>query len=353
MGLLQKIRYRLPDTNHKPPRKELQLRFLHRLARLLKNGCTIVEALDMMQWDDQLKPIASAIIDSLKDGKPLDEALDHIHFNPVITSYLYFVRHNGDLETNLEKCAVMYEQRLTYLKKFYETARYPIILFVIFMFLLYFIKQSILPSFLKLFQGTTETAPTVMLTVAVIDMVGYFLLGILIILGIAWIVWRFSRNRINISKRINIYNRIPIYRQYKQTQISFLFAVHISSLLMSGLSMKDILINMARQKKQPILAHYASLLTDELSRGIYMTHLLTQLPLIDKQLSSIFQRHTDVKALEKDLSIYSELQTEETHRKIMKTITYIQPVFFIMLGGMIVAIYASLMWPMFQLIKTI
>lgn len=85
---------------------------------------------------------------------------------------------------------------------------------------------------------------------------------------------------------------------------------------MSGLSIKEILSSLSRQKKQPILAYYASLLTNELSRGIYVTNLLARLPLLDKQLSVIFQKHSDVKALEKDLSVYSELQTEETHRKL-------------------------------------
>ncbi|MFD2759401.1 competence type IV pilus assembly protein ComGB [Lentibacillus juripiscarius] len=353
MGLFQKKRYWPPGANHKSPRKDLQLRFLHRLSRLLNNGYTMIGALEIIQWDHQLKAIASSVTTSLKSGSPLDEALEHVHFSPTITSYLYLVRNNGDLQSSLEKCITMYEQRLVYMKKFQETARYPIILLIVFAFLLYFIKQSILPSFLDLFHGTAASASAIMLTIAIVDIAGYILFGLFIILGLGFLLWRLNKEKISIDKRIKVYSMIPIYRRYKQTQISFLFAVHISSLLMSGLSIKEILSSLSRQKKQPILAYYASLLTNELSRGIYVTNLLARLPLLDKQLSVIFQKHSDVKALEKDLSVYSELQTEETHRKIMKAITYIQPVFFIMLAGMIVAVYMSLMWPMFQLINTI
>ncbi len=172
-----------------------------------------------------------------------------------------------------------------------------------------------------------------MLTIAIVDIAGYILFGLFIILGLGFLLWRLNKEKISIDKRIKVYSMIPIYRRYKQTQISFLFAVHISSLLMSGLSIKEILSSLSRQKKQPILAYYASLLTNELSRGIYVTNLLARLPLLDKQLSVIFQKHSDVKALEKDLSVYSELQTEETHRKIMKAITYIQPVFLLCWPG--------------------
>ncbi len=118
MGLFQKKRYWPPGANHKSPRKDLQLRFLHRLSRLLNNGYTMIGALEIIQWDHQLKAIASSVTTSLKSGSPLDEALEHVHFSPTITSYLYLVRNNGDLQSSLEKCITMYEQRLVYMKNF-------------------------------------------------------------------------------------------------------------------------------------------------------------------------------------------------------------------------------------------
>jgi competence protein ComGB len=37
----------------------------------------------------------------------------------------------------------------------------------------------------------------------------------------------------------------------------------------------------------------------------------------------------------------------------MKAITYIQPVFFVLLGCIIILIYLSLMLPMYQIIQTL
>lgn len=76
----------------------------------------MIGALEIIQWDHQLKAIASSVTTSLKSGSPLDEALEHVHFSPTITSYLYLVRNNGDLQSSLEKCITMYEQRLVYMK---------------------------------------------------------------------------------------------------------------------------------------------------------------------------------------------------------------------------------------------
>ncbi|QKY69319.1 competence type IV pilus assembly protein ComGB [Lentibacillus sp. CBA3610] len=351
MALSQKKRFWQPVSN--APKKELQLRFLRRLSRLLNNGYPIIQALEIIQWDSQLKSISSSVMLSLKSGKHFDEALEAIHFKQSITAYLYFVRSNGDLNTSIEKCISMFEQRLLYMKKFQETIRYPLILLLIFAVLLYFVKQSVLPSFVDLFQNSAETASAVMLTMAFIDIAGRFIMIASLILGIGFLIWRFQQRKISIDKRIKFYSLIPIYRHYKTMEISFLFAAHLSSLLTTGLSIKEILVNMARQKKQPILAYYASLLTSELSKGIYVTNLLANLPLIDKQISVIFQKNSDTEALEKDLSVYAEFQTEEMHRKVMKIITYIQPIFFLILASLIIFIYMALMWPMFQLINTI
>ncbi|TFJ93683.1 competence type IV pilus assembly protein ComGB [Lentibacillus salicampi] len=351
MDLSEKKRFWRPVTS--APKKELQLRFLRRLSRLLNNGYPIIEALDIIQWDSQLKPMASSVKSSLKSGRHFDEALEHIRFNQTVTAYLYFVRNNGDLQSSVEKCITMFEQRLLYTKKFQETVRYPAILLVVFAVLLYFVKQSILPSFIDLFQNSAETASTVMLTMGLIDFAVQFIMILGLIFGIGFLIWRLNEKKLSIDKRIRFYSMLPVYRKYKKMETSFLFAAHLSSLLTTGLSIKEILMNMSNQKKQPILAYYASLLTAELSKGIYVTHLLATLPLMDQQISHIFQKNADTEALEKDLSIYAEIQTEEIHRKIMKAIHYIQPVFFSVLAALIIFIYVALMWPMFQLIETI
>lgn len=110
---------------------------------------------------------------------------------------------------------------------------------------------------------------------------------------------------------------------------------------------------LSAQNRLPILSHYAKQMIDELSKGMHITHLLTQLDFLDKQLSNIFQKNTDVGELQKDLTMFADFLTEELSRKIKKSITMMQPVFFIILAGFIITIYIMLMWPMFQLIKTI
>src|SRR5699024_4045855 len=102
---------------------------------------------------------------------------------------------------------------------------------------------------------------SVMLTMGAIDFSVRFFMILLLIIVFGFLIWQVNQKKVSIDKRIRFYSLLPVYRQYKTMEVSFLFAAHLSSLLSTGLSIKEILINMSKQKKQPILAHYASLLT--------------------------------------------------------------------------------------------
>lgn len=332
---------------------EWQLRFLNRLFRLLNNGYTLNEALEVIKWDKAMASTAERIIVHLKNGWPFDEALGKEQFDDSLTSYLYFSRANGNLKGSIEKAILLYKQRFKYIKKFQQTVRYPLILLVVFLILIFFIKQAVLPSFAELFFAGGHASSSISVSLFVFDLIIQCFLASVLLVIVTAILWKYIKHQLEIAQQIAIYRKIPFYRQYKQMKTSFYFATHVSSLLKTGVSMKDILHMLSAQNRLPILSHYAKQMIDELSKGMHITHLLTQLDFLDKQLSNIFQKNTDVGELQKDLTMFADFLTEELSRKIKKSITMMQPVFFIILAGFIITIYIMLMWPMFQLIKTI
>lgn len=333
--------------------KDIQLRFLRRLSRLLANGYPLIEALEMVKWDDQLLKTATKVIHALKVGNSIDQAFEQVGFHRTIVAYLYFIKANGNLQESLDKCIEMYEHRLKYMKKFQQIVRYPLILLIIFSILLYFIKRLVLPSFIDLFQNSSDAASTVIVSIMIIDFLEKFLFIAAILFLPAVFLWQFNKRKVSIDKQMKIYNAVPVYRKFLKLQTSFLFATHISTLLKTGMPIKEILQHMSRQKKLPIIGYYSSLMIDELSKGFPLASLLTQFNFFEKHIATIFQKNADMQQLEKDLTIYAELLTEELHRKTMKSITLIQPIFFMIVASFIIFIYLTLMWPMFQLIQTL
>src|SRR5699024_2286287 len=187
----------------------IQLRFLKRLARLLSNGYPLISALEVTKWDKQMIITADQMISSLKDGSPIDQAFEKAKFHSSITTYLYFTRENGDIQTSLKKCIIIYEDRLKYIKQFQDIARYHLILLIIFLVLLYFIKQSVLPSFIELFQTKSEASLVIMVSMMVMEnlIVTLFICGILFCF--TWILWHINKRKIAIKTQIKIFRFIP------------------------------------------------------------------------------------------------------------------------------------------------
>lgn len=331
----------------------IQLRFLKRLLRLLENGYPLIEALETMKWDGSLKKTASRMIALLKSGMPMDIALEKCNFNQAISGHLYFIRTNNDLVGSLRKCLDVYEHRITHVQKFQQTIRYPLLLFFIFAVLLFFIKQSVLPSFLDLFQSSSNSASTIQISIKIINffMTLFFVSGFIVLLSS--LLWLYYKKRLSIEKQLLVYRKIPIFRNYLRLSTSFTFAFHISSLLKTGMSFREIFLHISKQDKFPILSLYSKKITNELNKGIYINQLLGKFEFLEKDLSFIFQKNSDYEALEKDLEAYAEILTENLQAKIKKGIAFLQPISFIILAGFIVLVYMTLMWPMFQLIQTI
>ncbi|HEY4602629.1 MAG TPA: type II secretion system F family protein [Cerasibacillus sp.] len=347
MGLLKKKIFK-----NNPLPKETQLKFLNRLSRALKNGYPLLTALEAFKWDpDLLKPI-SQITTSLQNGYSFDKALEKAAFHPAITSYLYFAR-DADLIENIQRSADLFARQVEYASKLRQLSRYPIILFSIFSILLFFIKQSVLPSFMELFHANPHTTKTIQISLFVVQLMFQIGITLIIIAILVAIIWYIAKHKLPIEKQIKLYATIPVFRHFLTIRTSYLFATHFSTLLKTGLSLKEILNMMKGQRSMPIICYYAELMIAQLEKGIYITNLLQNLPLLDPQLGNMFQKHADMTALETDLTFYAEFKAEEFHERMMKLVVSIQPIFFICLACFIIFIYLALMWPMFELIKTV
>jgi competence protein ComGB len=334
-------------------RATIQLNFLKRLSRSLSNGYSMLSALETLKWDKNLYYLADEVSKHLKNGHSLDFALDKMHFHPIITNYLYFAKDYGNLEESIEKCLVLYERRLENTKKFTRAIRYPIILIILFSIAFFFIQHQVLPNLLNLFQQNEQDASIVQLAINISSISYYSVITLILVALVTRWIWHYMKIKIPIEKQIHIYRLLPIYRSYVRLNTSFLFSTHVESLLKTGLSIKDVIAVLSTQQKLPIIMHYAKHITKGLNQGIPLGHIMGQLNFISPQLASIFQKNSNSDSLEKDLATYSSFLTDELNERIVKVITYVQPIFFILLGLIIILIYLSLMLPMYQFIETI
>ncbi|MEN2765997.1 competence type IV pilus assembly protein ComGB [Ornithinibacillus xuwenensis] len=350
MGLFQKIHLK---TNKQQVSTQLQLRFLQRLSRVLSNGYSLLSALETLRWDKTLHTITNPIIADLKSGLSIDQSLEKLRFNEFITTYLFFAKEYGDLESSIKKCVDIYEERIRYQQKLTQVIRYPIILLIVFSFVFFFIQQSVIPNILLLFQNSHQKLSAITFSVFISSVIYYSFITLMLLIILTKWLWKRFKSKFPISSQIKIYTTIPIYRSFLKLNTSYQFSTHMSSLLRTGLSLKDVLIIISKQTKLPILSHYATIIADGLNQGIHAADIVLELPLMKAQLAEIFQKNINTNTLQKDLEIYAIFLTDELNKRILKSITYIQPIFFMALGLVIICIYLSLILPMYHYMETI
>src|SRR5699024_10652625 len=150
-----------------------------------------------------------------------------------------------------------------------QIIRDPLILCIIFFLLLLFLKQMVLPSFIDLFQKSSDASTTVTISIMIIGVLGHVVVVGTIFIVILLYLWHCNRQKVSIQTQLKVYNLILIYRTYLRLQTSFLLATHLITLLKTGMPIKEILTILSQQKNVPIIAHYPRLMADELRRGVY------------------------------------------------------------------------------------
>src|SRR5699024_433336 len=231
--------------------------------------------------------------------------------------------------------------------------RYPVVLTIFFAVLLIFLQQSVLPSFIDLFQTNQGSSQTVLITLFLIEWFTIIIFSFACLLTITIFVWNKVKKQISIETKMKLYRHLPLFRMFLTMQTSYYFSTHFSMFLKAGLSIKDILQSITQQNKLPIIRHYAHLMTHQLSQGQKVDQLLLGLPFLEKQVGYIFQKNEDAQSLERDLTAYADHMADKIERQMMQVIQLVQPIFFVLLALFIIFIYVALMWPMFQVINTV
>lgn len=334
-------------------RERQQLVFLKRLHQLLLDGYPLLSALQSLHWDQKMSEVVDVIVSKLKVGYFLDEAFDKAGFHEIIVSTLYFIRINGEVINNFEQSIQIFDQHILNKQKISQVIRYPFILTAIFFVLIYFIKTSILPSFIQFFQMNASDTESVFLFISIINIIvnGFFVLVLIIFVCYLSSLW--LRRKLTTRQKVFLISKTPILKYFIKMKTTFYFANYFGTFLKVGMSFKDILNHMEQQKKLPVISFYALQLSQCLSQGYDISGKINELDLLDKQLVEIFYKNINHQSLEQDLRSFANILYDTFQQKLLRMITLIQPVFFVILACFIIFIYATLMWPMFEFIKSI
>lgn len=334
-------------TNRRQP-MDVQIRILRRLAHLLSQGYSLIRAFEFMELDPRSKGMIQRIKDELSTGVSLEESLDNLHFSKTVIAFLYFSKSNGNLEKTLQQCSLMMEQQKTYKAKFQKVIRYPLFLLFLVITLIIFVRTSLFPSFIQLYNSMDFHSLSLQRSLTIINVITVLIVFTFIALIIIWVLWPRIKKRMTTPGVINLYNKIPVWKSYTRLQTTYMFSYHLSSLLLSGMQIRKALIIIQDQAHYPILQYYATAIYQGLDQGYPVHKIIDSFTLMEDELTFLFKRNLQDGNLEKDLLAYADLLVERTEDKMLRLLTWIQPIMFGVFAFFIMIIYLSIMLPLFE-----
>lgn len=335
-------------------KKVSQAEFLIRVGQCLEKGYTLRDAIRLQTYEQprQIKLRASQMLQDLKNGEAVSDVFLKAGFPQESCSFLFFSMQTGQLSNGFFEGGRYLKLKEAQRDNLNKLMRYPLFLMWIFMIMVYIVLNQLLPSFKQLYEAMSIDLPySVKIMLAIPAHLGTLLLILLIVIGIVTLLITVYIRKFSLQQRLTHTARVPYISTFLKMYLSYYFAFHLGGLLRVGLSVNQALQLIEHQRFQPFFRAEALKMRESLVNGYTLTDLISQRLYYTKDLTMVIQNGEAQGQLGINLQDYSQIVLNHLEDKITRAFAKIQPLFFMLFGGLIVALFLSILTPMFSILK--
>ncbi|UXU48713.1 competence type IV pilus assembly protein ComGB [Staphylococcus arlettae] len=331
-----------------------KISLIGRLHDLLTHGFTISEAFHFIikQYNipEQYK---AELLAYIAEGATCNQLLSQLKYPKPTIMLVLFTEKFSDLNECLPHIQ-------DYLKRNYEVKlyllkalQYPVILCSIFFLMLTILNHTVIPEFETLFatMDVTRSPFQHLLTYSIMVLpkfISIFFISIFLIL----IIMRKIIQRLPINKQIRLLSKLPIFHHYYRLYKTYQFASEFALFYKHGVTLHHI-VNLYQQQEDLYLNYLASVIAIHTTKGDKLDQILSRVPCIETELITFIQQGERSGKLGIELQLYSTIIIDKIQNRFQQQIRFIQPTIFLILAILIVALYAVIMLPMFDLMQTL
>ena len=330
-----------------------QEEFVLKVGELYENGYSIVDAINLvsLHYSEKEKCETKKMMTLLSEGCSFHKVLSRFHFHEDVLSLLYFAQKHGDLSNALIKSSMLLKRKRELKQKILSIVRYPILLMIIVMTMLFFINWVLVPQFFILFEQMKVTQSwfiqfTLTFLSTAPTFITFFFLFLLSIFSFFHYFWK----TLPILNKIQLLLKIPIVSNYFTNYQTYFFAEQTSSLLQAGLSLKECLLVFESQTHHEYLSMLAKEMKRELVDGKKFEEIVLSVPFLNNSLATVVAHGQKNGKLPQQLLDYSESLLQSQQKKLEKFLKRLQPTLLLFVGLFIMFLYVSIFIPMLQLI---
>lgn len=323
---------------------ENQLEVLSMLNVLITANFSLMEAIEVMSVKYDLK----LWIEQLEQGDDFYQVLLSNDYDPDVLLIVKIGLRSEEFKITVGKTVDILKRKIEKRAELIELIKYPIMIIGIAIVSTFFLTIFMIPQFERILSsmGVQSKATE---TIYRIFKFGPYLLGFIIILTmlITIIILRLpEKKRIEMIIKIKPLKMmyVPIYNQ--------LFVVTIANLLKTNLHLSEVVDVLINQSENIVLASEAKKIKQGVKRGKYIYECITP-PLYDESLLQALKIGEETGMLGYYLNTYSMLICSVNEKREKKILFWIQPIFYLIFGALILLLYAAIFIPMFSLMDSI
>ncbi len=339
-------------------RTEDMVMFYLQLSNMINAGVTILNSLNTLNnqiENKRLKEIVGSISRSIEAGDTFSQALSrHTRIFPkTFISMVKAGEASGKLDTILARFAIFSEQQEDLRQKIKGALFYPSILLCAGIAVTLFIVTFIIPQFAEIFTktGIQLPVPTVILLKAGTAIKHFWHVFILLIIFIAAGIKYYVNTEAGRLKFDRFKLKLPIIGPLHRKAAISRFTRTLGTLVAAGVPILESLAIVKEVIGNEVLARIVGNLRNSVEKGEYLGETMKvsgEFPQDTVQMISVGEKTGKLDVMLNKTSDFSDLSLEYAIKKLTAVI---EPLFLVVMGSLVAFIMASMLLPIFDMIK--
>lgn len=328
------------------------------LSNMLNSGLSIMSSLATLQKqieNKKLKEAIGSVSRSVEAGENFSQALAK---HPRVFSHLFVsMVKAGEASGNLDKVLARYaefaEAQADLQQKIQGALFYPLVLIITATLVIVFIVTFVIPKFVEIFTraGIALPLPTIILYGAGIAIRRFWYLLILAGVAIAMAIRRYIKTEKGKFQFDKFSLKPPIVGALVRKTCISRFARTLSTLTASGVPILQSLDIVRDVVNNEVLGRVIKQMRDGAEKGEKLAESLKvseEFPPDTVQMISVGEESGNLEGM---LNKISDFYDRSIGYSVKKLTTIIEPVFLVVMGAIVAFIMASMLLPMFDMIK--
>ena len=336
-------------------KKDLNLLF-YELSLMLNSKINLTDSIDILiknKKDKNLIEFLKILKYSFANGKSVRENLGDFDIDNVIISFLENLQNSGNSLLNLKALNSLLKENEEIKKSFFKALSYPIILSIALFSSLFAIFTFVLPKFKTIFLNVQTELPLATKILLLFDdfFQNYFFIFLIILFFLFLSLFYFYKSSDSFQKyldKIIVENLFMIKDIYLSMQFYKFFLV-IDIMLKSNYEFHKALISSKILLKNKYLLDKISIIDISLQNGKSINESFFRTKIFDDIVLNLINTGEVTNSL--DVTIYEikEIYKNRFYEKTNLLISFIQPIFLLIIMGLILWIVLGIFLPIWDM----